>query len=252
MLILLTDWHIGLTFSNRWGQYSTDIARTRLQTLLKQISTIQKTNSSRQCYVMVCGDMVNGAIRRTVQLQNRENVIKQIQIATELLANFTHTLCEMFPKVTLTGCAGNHSRLVENKESAVKDDRLDNVVVWATSLYLKHIKNFEYVEPTDTTIAELKIEGLSVVGVHGDYDAFARGGVHKITAALRKFPDVICMGHLHSPAYMVADGIHVLRGGSLCGSGDDYTVQKRLTGRASQTVAILDRDGIKALYPITL
>jgi len=42
----------------------------------------------------------------------------------------------------------------------------------------------------------------------------------------------------------------MIRGGSLAGSGDDYTIEKRLTGKASQLICIADDNGLKAYYPI--
>ena len=44
----------------------------------------------------------------------------------------------------------------------------------------------------------------------------------------------------------------MIRGGSLCGSGDAYTVEKRLSGKPSQMVCVCDEDGILAYYPIEL
>lgn len=46
-------------------------------------------------------------------------------------------------------------------------------------------------------------------------------------------------------------GIKVVQSGCLCGSGDDFTRQKRLSGNASQTVLLVDKNGIKACFPIT-
>jgi hypothetical protein len=47
-------------------------------------------------------------------------------------------------------------------------------------------------------------------------------------------------------------GIKVVQLGSLGGSGDEYTRQKRLTGKPSQTVLVVNDKGIKCCYPIEL
>lgn len=44
----------------------------------------------------------------------------------------------------------------------------------------------------------------------------------------------------------------MIRGGSLAGSGDDYTIEKRLTGKASQMVCVCDSTGVICYYPIEL
>ena len=46
--------------------------------------------------------------------------------------------------------------------------------------------------------------------------------------------------------------VRVVQSGSLCGSGDEYTRQKRLTGEPSQTVLVVNENGIKCHYPIVL
>ena len=47
-------------------------------------------------------------------------------------------------------------------------------------------------------------------------------------------------------------GVKVVQSGSLGGSGDEFTRQKRLTGEPSQTVLVVDDSGIKCCYPIVL
>lgn len=252
MLILLTDWHIGAAWDNHFGVFNYEIATERIQTLLDEIQKLQIIYSCEAAVVMTLGDMINGAIRRTVQLQNRETVIEQTKNAAELLTNFCYTLCKLFSVVTLTGCAGNHSRLVENKESAVKDDRLDSIITWATSKSLQHILNFNYIEAIDTTLTSVNIYDHEFVGVHGDYDKFSRNGIHSIITALHRFPYAVCFGHMHSPALQEADGVLLLRGGSLCGTGDDYTISRRITGQPSQTVCIVSQRGVESIHPIPL
>lgn len=40
------------------------------------------------------------------------------------------------------------------------------------------------------------------------------------------FPYAITFGHLHTCAMQDEGGVKIIRGGSLAGSGDDYTIQK--------------------------
>ena len=47
-------------------------------------------------------------------------------------------------------------------------------------------------------------------------------------------------------------GIKVIQSGSHCGSGDEFTRQKRLTGKPSQTVLVVNNKGIKCCYPVEL
>lgn len=252
MLILLTDWHIGLEFENFAGSYNHSIARERAKQYLEQIAKLQKQHKCETAYVMALGDMINGSIRRTVQLQNRINVIEQVKNASELIANFLHTLLGIFQQVIYTGCSGNHSRIVESKDDSLKDERLDHLIDWIISKFLSEQKNFKYIEPIDTSMTMIDIYGHKIVGVHGDYDKFSKNGMSQIINFLHDFPEIVCMGHMHSGAYMEAADTILLRGGSLSGAGDDYTIQKRIRGQASQTLAIMTEDGLESIHPIVL
>lgn len=48
------------------------------------------------------------------------------------------------------------------------------------------------------------------------------------------------------------NGIKMIRGGSLAGSGDSYTIEKRLSGKASQMVCVCNKNGVVCYYPIEL
>ena len=251
MVVLLSDLHIGATFDNRFGRYNTDIAVERMSELLSNVLELQKMHNSGNCYVLSLGDQISGIIHKTIQVTNRENVIEQIKIATELIANFCYKLSQHFNNVNLISVSGNHSRLTHNKDNAMHDDRLDDLISWAVGLSLYNVENFHVIEnDIDTSIALFNIRGKSYVATHGDYDGFTKGDVQKLIATIREFPEAWFTGHLHTIAVDEVNEIKMIRGGSLAGSGDDYTVEKRLTGKASQLVCVIDDNGLKAYYPI--
>ena len=219
--------------------------------LLSNVIELQKLHGSENCYVLSLGDQISGIIHKTVQVTNRENVVEQIKIATELITTFCHVLTKHFNAVKLISVSGNHSRLTTNKENAMHDDRLDDLVSWAVDLALFNVPNFDVVENNiDTSIALFDIRGKSYVATHGDYDGFNKSDAHKLVSMIREFPEAWFTGHMHTIAVDEVNGIKMVRGGSLAGSGDDYTVEKRLSGKASQLVCIVDDNGLKAYYPI--
>lgn len=251
MVVLLSDLHIGATFDNRFGRYNTDIAIKRMLELLSNVLELQRMHNSQNCYVLSLGDQISGIIHKTIQVTNRENVIEQIKIATELITSFCYSLSQYFNNVNLISVSGNHSRLTHNKDNAMHDDRLDDLISWAVGLSLYNVENFHVIEnDIDTSIALFNIRGKSYVATHGDYDGFNKGDVQKLITTIREFPEAWFTGHLHTIAIDEVNEIKMIRGGSLAGSGDDYTVEKRLTGKASQLVCIIDDSGLKAYYPI--
>lgn len=252
MLVILSDFHIGATYSSLTGEYNTDIARDRLQKLLEEVIKIQKRHNSEKCYISLQGDLVSGNIHKNIQVTNAEDVTEQIKIATELVIGFTYEVSKYFNQVYVSSVSGNHSR-IDKKEDALHDERLDNLIIWATSLALNGIDNVHFLERNlDNGIYDLNIRGKTYIAVHGDYDSFNKTGVANLSMMLGFVPYAITFGHLHTCAVDEAHGVKMIRGGSLGGSGDDYTLEKRLVGKASQMVCICDKDGVVCYYPVEL
>ncbi len=252
MLVILSDLHIGQTFDSAFGKYNTDIAENRLQQLLNNIISIQNTHNSEKCYVSLQGDLISGNIHKSIQVTNRENVIEQIKIATELISSFCYELSKHFRVVFMTNVAGNHTR-IDAKQDAIHDERLDDIISWAVELSLKHIGNFHVLKRNiDTGIADISIRNKTYIAVHGDMDSYNKSGVQNLCLALGFVPYAILFGHLHTCSVDEANGVKMIRGGSLAGCGDQYTIEKRLTGKPSQMICICNSDGVMAYYPVEL
>lgn len=252
MLVILSDFHIGATYSSLTGEYNVNIARERLQKLLEEIIKIQKRHNSEKCYISLQGDLISGNIHKSIQVTNAEDVIEQIKIATELVIGFAYEVSKYFTNVYISSVSGNHSR-IDKKEEAIHSERLDNIIIWATGLALNGVNNIHFLKRNlDNGIYDLNIRGKSYIAVHGDYDSFNKTGVANLSMMLGYVPYAITFGHLHTCAVDEAHGVKMIRGGSLGGSGDDYTLEKRLVGKASQMVCVCDKDGVVCYYPIEL
>ena len=252
ILVILSDFHIGQTFRSIWGEYNSDIAKKRLNQLLNEIIAIQKLHNSEKCYVSIQGDILSGNIHKTIQVTNRENVIDQIKIASELISSFCYELTKYFGVVFMSSVSGNHSRM-DRKDEALHDERLDDVITWGIELSLKHIDNFHVLNrKLDNGIADIDIRGKSYITVHGDFDGYNKTGVSNLCMHLGFIPYAITYGHLHTCAVDETNGVKMIRGGSLAGSGDSYTIEKRLSGKPSQMVCVCNKKGVMCYYPIEL
>lgn len=252
LLVILSDLHIGQTFNSVFGSYNTDIASQRMKKYLGEILHIANKNQSTNCYISLQGDLISNSIHKSIAITNQENVIEQIKIASEMVTSFVYELSKHFNKVFVTSVSGNHSRL-DKKEDALKDERLDDLTIWYMKSTLSHINNIEIQDNNiDNTIAIMNIRGKKYINVHGDYDNFSKSGVANLSMMLGYFPYAITFGHLHTCAMSDEGGVKIIRGGSLSGSGDDYTVEKRLTGKASQMVCVCTQEGIKSYNVVEL
>lgn len=253
LVVCLSDLHLGLDVSNSFGTYNFNVAKQRLGKYLDEIIKIKEINHSENVYVLFAGDLINGEIHPTVQLENRENLTEQVQKASELLSSFVYELSLYFKNVYVNGVAGNHSR-TSFKDSVLRGNRLDNIIPWYMKAKLSHIDCIKFIdgENIDSTIGYCEIRNKKYLIVHGDFDAFSEAGVSKLVLMVGYRPEGIFFGHLHHNSYDDIANIKIVRSGCFSGTSDDYTVSKRITGKPSQMVCVVDNNGIKACYPVDL
>ena len=253
LFICLSDFHLGIDTDTYFGKYNSDIAADRLSQYLSKIIEIQELHKSENAYVGILGDILNGEIHFTTQLENRENVTEQIQKSAELISAFIYELSKHFRTVYINGVAGNHSR-ISFKDQVLRGNRLDNLIPWYMKAKLDHLQNVIFIddENYDSTIAACTIRGNEYLLVHGDWDSYSESGVSKLVMMLNFKPKGIFYGHLHRCSYDDIANVKIIRSGSFSGTTDDYTISKRFSGKPSQMVCVIDNDGIKACYPVSL
>lgn len=253
MIVCLSDLHLGASYYNFDGTYDSEIAKERLNQYLHEIIDIQKTHNAENCVVLLLGDLISGNIHSTISVTNKENVIEQVKIACEYISDFVYALGEHFRSVEVRGVSGNHSRIQEKKENALLGERLDSLIVWFVKTMLKNAENIiVYDEDIDDTVSTFFVRDKLYFGVHGDFDSTNDSSIAKLALWTKMTPYCVLCGHRHFPAMNDVSGIKVVQSGSLGGSGDEYTRQKRLTGKPSQTVLVVNNNGIKCCYPIEL
>lgn len=254
LLVCLSDLHIGQTFESYWGSYNSYIAKQELQKYLNEVIRIGKLHSSKDIHLASIGDQINGCIHTTIQITNKENVVEQVKIAIEIISSFAYELTKYFENVFFYDVSGNHSRLNPDKDNVLRDERLDNLISWTVCNLLKHIDNFHDMthRKFDSTIAEANICGKNYLMIHGDMDSINKTGIGNLVTALGFCPEYIVCGHKHTPAMNEFNGIRVYQSGSPVGSGDDYTISKRLSGNPSQTVLVCNSSGVVCDYNVNL
>ena len=252
LLIILSDAHWGQTFSSAWGEYNTEIGKDRLDQYLEEIRKIQLRHGSYRAFVSIQGDLISGNIHKSLAVTNREDVISQIKIAVELITSFISQLSEWFAEVYVTNVSGNHSRL-DRKEDAIHSERFDDLIGWTVSKLLADVPNITIAHnDIDVGLATMNIRGKEYINCHGDYDAFSKSGISNLCMMIGHIPYAVTFGHLHTCTVDDIQGVKAIRGGSLAGCGDQYTIEKRLKGKPSQMVCVCSNKGVECFYPIEL
>jgi len=165
------------------------------------------------------------------------------------VAAFVAVIAEVVPSVHLWSVSGNHSR-IDRKEDAVHDERLDDIVTWYVAAALSKMDNVKVhtvAENLDTSLAAFTIYDKLVYAVHGDYDKLDDASIAKLTAITGDRPDVVLTAHKHTAAFELGDTT-VIQNGSLCGSGDGFTVSRRLYGKAKQVIYKMTSRGLTDMH----
>jgi len=250
-LVFLTDLHYGMECENYWNRYNPEIFLQYLYKYLDEIINIKTLHNSENCYIFLGGDLISGIIHNLVRIENAEDVVQQVQHVSEYISNFVNELSNVFNKVQVHSVVGNHSRLMQNKKEAIKNEKLDLLVAWYMKARLSNLKNVVIVDNIiDQTIASLNIRGKLYYGVHGDYDTPSKV-VNSLTQMLDEKPYAVLMAHRHHYAIDTEHNVKVISSGSFV-SVDDYCITKRISGKPSQTVCVCDKNGIKCSYDVVL
>lgn len=251
LIVCLSDLHIGQCFNSSFGKYDSDIAKQRLNKYLNEVIRIGKLNDVDKIYVFMLGDNISNSLYKNIEVSNKENVIDQLKLSIEYITSFCYELTKHFRYVGLASASGNHSRL-QPKDLAQHSERLDSFIAWDVCRALKHIDNFHSLShcTIDDGIVEINIGYRKYLLIHGDFDATTKQGYLNLANMIETFPDYVFCGHKHFCSY--SQETRFIQSGSLASSGDDYTIERRLKGKASQMICLGDAYGIKGLFPIIL
>lgn len=252
LLVSLNDLHYGAVHSNYWGEYNSNICINMLMHYLDEIIKIAETHHSENCIVWENGDVISGAIHRSIQITNKENVIEQVMGSSEVIAGFIAELSRHFKTVKFVSVSGNHSRIDPNKDNSLIDERLDDLVEWYLAARLQNFDNVEIGagEKIDPTMYLINIRGRNYCGVHGDFDGSA-SKVQALQTMVGKPLYAVLSGHLHHNKTDEVQGVKTIMAGSFLGM-DSYCVQKRIFGKPEQMVCICTENGIMCHYNIPL
>lgn len=248
--VMLSDIHYGLDFDTIAGSFNSDIARERVLKYAQSIIDIGK--KCKDCYVSLMGDMVSGIIHQTIRVENKENVIEQIVGVSELVSDFLYILSSNFEHVYVNSVDGNHSRLDPNLENVLRGEKLDSLIPWYCKAKLENQNNVIFIDnKIDSTIGNFTIFDKTYVCVHGDYEKDLKHSANNIEKMIGQHIDYMLAGHMHVADMRCEDTVYI-RNGSVCGSGDDYTIKKRLFGPAVQVCMICTEQGVESIHPVIL
>ncbi len=250
-ILCISDWHYGIEINNAWNHYNPKVAIERILTLKKKTIEYCRKNNVKTLHIFNLSDLIAGRIHLTIRLQSRIDVITQIMQVSEILAEFINDLSKYFD-IEYYSCDDNHSRVEPNKEDSLNLESLCRITDW----YLKNRLQandavFFNANPFGSDIITAKINGFTVLGVHGDKDKPV-SAITSLTGYTAQKCDLIVAAHRHHFSADESCNTLLLCNGSVMGT-DSYAHDLRLNSKPSQNLIIVGKNNVmEALYRIVL
>lgn len=250
IILHLTDIHAGIDINHWYNTFNTDVLKERLANYLDQLFEIQERHQSGNCYIVI-GEIISGLIHETLRIENNENVIEQFIIVSSLISDAISEIALNFNNVHVYITPGNHSRVVQNKDNALRGENFDILLPHYLKASLQNYKNVEIHDNVkDCDVAMFSVRNTKVMAVHGDKDA-PENVVQRFTMVFGVKPDVVLLGHRHTNALTTVYDTKVIQSGCVSGS-DNYCLDRRLKNRAEQTISIINDDGLLCIYDVKI
>ena len=242
-VLLFSDLHIGMQFSNFCNTFNLEVAQQRVSKLVEYTIRYCKMSNVRRLNVLLLGDFIHGIIHVNARLEQEFGIVEQIMYASQLIALALERLQEAAPEVIVRSCTDNHSRAVANLQENVERDNYGRLI----DFYLE-----EKLKGTNITFAHDNIDQeIGIVELmNGETLAFAHGhndnynqAVQNYCGMLKKYIKYICFAHFHSKKEKSFMGAKVIVNGSICGI-DSYAFSKRLGDDPEQVLLVFEDNNL--------
>lgn len=248
-ILLLSDLHFGADFSNSLNTYNPTIFRKRIEQLVEKFLLYTEKNGVTDITLANLGDQVNGLIHVSSRVQASEDVIRQTQVVSEVLAEMTAMFSGIFKSVRVINICGNHARTIPNKTESVLRENFEKLIPWYLESRLRDFTNVEILTDSDGYYVD-DVDGEKFVYVHGDLD-YVTSAAKALPQMLGIVPKLLFSGHIHHNHVKEHGRTTHIVSGSLMGV-DDYAISKRFYAEPMQKLLILDGSEIECTYDIKL
>lgn len=251
-ILLLSDLHIGIVNNNHWNKYDVEVMKERMSYLKQRVIQIGLENNLSRIRVVCIGDIISGLIHSTIRLENRENVVEQSIIASEVISELLQSLCTLF-KVDLYYAVGNHERISASKSDSLDKENFGYFILEMIQLRCKDLNGLTIHENTvDDEIITFDVFRDKIVATHGNNFGNLNTYIPKLTSMLGYVPDYVCVGHLHQPVEKSYGNTELIINPSFSGV-DTYAKNIGLVGKPMQKFMIFSEEyGKEATFNIKL
>ena len=250
MVLVVSDLHCGIEVNHYLNHFDSNILADRFITCLNKVIEIQNRHQSENITVLI-SEVISGLIHENLRCENNENIIEQFLTVAQYISDFLTELSKHFNNVEVLVMPGNHSRVTPKKESSLKGENIDNLLIPYLSAVLQNISNIHFHKNNiDESIAMFSVRNNTIYAVHGDKDA-PNNVVQNLTMQYGICPKLIYMGHRHKNSMETVYNTKVISAG--CWSGvDNYAIDNRYNTCPETVLSVIDENGLVCNYDIKL
>ena len=254
-VLILSDWHIGVEINTPSNVFNIEVAKERVDKLIKETIKHCKNNNVTKLHVALAGDLVQGIIHVNSRLRQNENIINQVLIASELVTDLIASLSQSIRRIEVYNVNGNHGRVNANIKESLDEENFESLVYEIVKLKLDIIKereriayNVHFNENEFNDISLIDVMNKKVAVTHGHKDRKQNTALDRLNHLLDEYRvNELITGHFHN--VRLGDGVTV--NGALSGS-DDFAQSKRFNNNPSQILKIYFDDNTECLFDINL
>ena len=242
-VLLFSDLHIGSTVDNFFNKFNIEIARRRVEEVVRQTIDYCQRMGVEKLHVLNLGDLIENDLHITARLGQEVDAVEQTMIAAEIVADAMTKLAEAIPEVTYRSCLDNHSRYIMDYKAAKDEESLVKLIDWYLAERLKDTDVVFSDDNLDRHIGAFTLKnGDKFVFAHG-HEISVNTSVQSYVAATHSFVKYVALGHWHSTKMKTFLNSKVFVNGSLKGL-DDYGEKHGLFGEPEQTLLIFEGDSL--------
>lgn len=253
-ILILSDWHYGMKASNVYGEYNLDIADRRIAHLRDEVIQKLQHNNVKILNIIMLGDLIGGSIHTTNRILSCENTVEQVMHVCERIAELVADISLFVEQVNIYNTYGNHARTIANYSESLHEDNLERLIPFWLNARFGDASTIHVMDSNAHEMVGFNVKGFNVCGIHGDLDTQKDAALTLAMLYKKNFGcdmDILLSGHLHEHKSNPVLNIECVQSGCLCGV-DEYAKNKRLFNRPSQTLLIIDDDGIDSINNIML
>lgn len=252
-VLVLNDWHYGMTTNNIYNTYNTDVCKERVYTVAVKARERILSNKCNKLTIVLLGDFLHGAVHVGTRVASEELVCDQLMNVAEILAQTIEWMSECVESVDVYYTYGNHARTVQNKNDSIHRDNMERIIGWWLKQRLSLHDDINITDESETEFLCFNVCGYTFAASHGDLDSVKSSPRLLHTLFYKQYgKDVkyVLLGDKHHDESFSELGIESIICGALCGT-DDYANDKRLFSTPTQLLLIVNKDeGVDAEYKL--